>query len=122
MAIEAAVDRAEAELTLSPAMPGAIAFDAAGYARLPAEIALRLIGRAVASAGDEGPVELAKLEALKAALDAAQNAGNARFRRSLAGAIVTLAVRQIAVERAPPRRGRPLTTGGRGNAKPTKSR
>jgi tRNA(Ile)-lysidine synthase len=126
MAIEAAVERAEAELTLSPATPGAIAFDAAGYARLPAEIALRLIGRAVARAGDEGPVELAKLEALKAALDAAQNAGqkaaNARFRRSLAGAIVTLAGAQIAVERAPPRRGSPLTTGGRGNAKPTKSR
>ena len=126
MAIEAAVDRAAAELTLSPAMPGAIAFDAAGYARLPAEIALRLIGRALARAGDEGPVELAKLETLKAALDAAQNAGqkggNARFRRSLAGAIVTLAGRQITVERASPRRGKALTTGRRGNAKPAKSR
>ena len=126
IAIEAAVDRAAAELTLSPAMPGAIAFDAAGYARLPAEIALRLIGRAVARAGDEGPVELAKLEALKAAFDAAQNAdqkgGNASFRRSLAGAIVTLAGRQITVERAPPRRGKALTTGRRGNAKPAKSR
>jgi tRNA(Ile)-lysidine synthase len=126
LAIEAAVNRAAAELTLSSARPDAIAFDAAGYARLPAEIALRLIGRALARVGDEGPVELAKLEALKAALDAAQNAGqkggNARFRRSLAGAIVTLAERQITVERAPPRRGKPLTTGGRGNAKPTKSR
>ena len=66
------------------------AFDAAGFARLPAEIALRLLGRAVAKAGDEGPVELGKLEALKAALEAAQNSGNARFRRSLAGALVTL--------------------------------
>ena len=126
LAIEAAVGRAAAELTQSPARPGAIAFDTAGYARLPAEIALRLIGRALAMAGDEGPVELAKLEALKAALDAAQNAGqkggNARFRRSLAGAIVTLAGRQITVERAPPRRGKPLTTGARGNSKPTKSR
>ena len=122
LAIEAAVNRTAAELTLSSARPGAIAFDAAGYARLPAEIALRLIGRALARVGDEGPVELAKLEALKAALDAAQNAGNARFRRSLAGATVTLAELQITVERAPPRRGKPLTTGGRGNAKPTKSR
>ena len=126
LAIEAAVNRAAAELTLSPARPGAIAFDAAGYARLPAEIALRLIGRALTRVGDEGPVELAKLEALKAALDAAQNAGqkggNARFRRSLAGAIVTLAERQITVERAPLRRGKLLTTGARGNAKPTKSR
>jgi tRNA(Ile)-lysidine synthase len=126
LAIEAAVNRAAAELTLSPARRGAITFDAAGYARLPAEIALRLIGRALARVGDEGPVELAKLEALKAALDDAQNAGqkaaNARFRRSLAGAIVTLAAHQITVERAPPRRGKPLTTGGRGNPKPTKSR
>jgi tRNA(Ile)-lysidine synthase len=122
IAIEAAVDRAEAELARPPSMPGAIAFDAAGYAQLPAEIALRLIGRALARAGDEGPVELAKLEALKAALDAAQNAGIGRFRRSLAGAMVTLTGRQIVVERAPPRRGRLLTTRGRGNAKPTKSR
>jgi tRNA(Ile)-lysidine synthase len=122
MAIEAAVDRAEAELASPPSAPGAVAFEAAGYARLPAEIALRLIGRAVARAGDEGPVELAKLEALKAALDTAQKAGNARFRRSLAGAIVTLAGLEITVERAPPRRGKALTTGRRGNAKPAKSR
>jgi tRNA(Ile)-lysidine synthase len=121
-AIEAAVERAEAELTLSPTTPGAIAFDAAGYGRLPAEIALRLLGRALAEAGDEGPVELGKLEALKAALDAAQNGDISRFRRSLAGAIVTLGMREITVERAPPRRGRALTKRGRGNAKPTKSR
>jgi len=108
-AIEAAVDRAEAELTRSPSAPGAVTFDAAGYGRLPAEIALRLIGRAIVRAGDEGPVELGKLEALMAALEAAQNAGIARFRRSLAGAIVTLYTGQIAVERAPPRRSRPLT-------------
>ena len=71
-AIEAVVDRAEAELAGPLSAPGAVAFDVAGYVILPAEIALRLIGRAVARAGDEGPVELAKLEALKAALDAAQ--------------------------------------------------
>jgi tRNA(Ile)-lysidine synthase len=120
LAIEAAVDRAEAELARPPA-PGVITVDAAGYARLPAEIALRLLGRAVTKAGDEGPVELAKLEALKAALDAAQNAGNTRFRRSLAGAMLTLSGAQISVERAPPRRGRTLTTRRRGNVKPTKS-
>ena len=59
--------------------------------------------------------------ALKEALDAAQNTG-ARFRRSLAGALVTLVGPEITVERAPPRRGRPLTTRGYGNAKPTKPR
>ena len=88
---------------------GSSTFDAAGYARLPAEIALRLIGRALAKAGDEGPVELGKLEALAGALAAAQNTGSARFRRSLAGAIVTLGGGQITVERAPPRRSKRLT-------------
>jgi tRNA(Ile)-lysidine synthase len=116
-AIEATVDRAETELALQSAVPGTFAFDAKAYGQLPAEIALRLIGRALAKAGDEGPVELGKLEALKAALDAAQNAGNGRFKRSLAGALVALAGRQITVERAPPRRGSPLTKPGRGKAK-----
>ena len=121
-AIEAVVDVVEIELARSPSVPGAIILDAAGFAHLPAEIALRLLGRALARAGDEGPVELGKLEALNGALEAAQNSTNARFRRSLAGAIVTLGPREITVERAPPRRGRRLTTRRRGNAKPTKSR
>ncbi|MGH6682829.1 MAG: tRNA lysidine(34) synthetase TilS [Pseudolabrys sp.] len=122
MAIEAAVDRAEVDLAVRPSMPDAIAFDAQRYFDLPAEIGLRLLGRAVAHVGDEGPVELAKLEALKIALDVAKNAGNALFRRSLAGALVTLGGRQIAVERAPPRRRRALTKRRRGRAKSVKSR
>jgi tRNA(Ile)-lysidine synthase len=101
-AIEAAVDRAHTELIADLGAPGA--YDAAGFARLPDEIALRLLGRAIARLGDEGPVELGKLEALKEALDAAQKAGISRFRRSLAGALVTLAKGKITVERAPPRR------------------
>jgi tRNA(Ile)-lysidine synthase len=121
LAIEAAVERAASELARPARAPGE-AFDAADYNSLPAEIALRLLGRAVARIGDEGPVELAKLEALKAALGAAQKAGTAGFRRSLAGAIVTLDGPEITVERAPPRRGRPLTTRRRGNAKRAKSR
>jgi tRNA(Ile)-lysidine synthase len=103
-AIEAAVDRAAAEVGADPVEPGHINFEAPDYARLPSEIALRVLGRAVAQLGCEGPVELGKLEALKAALDAAQKAGNARFRRTLAGAVVTLTADTIAVERAPPRR------------------
>jgi tRNA(Ile)-lysidine synthase len=77
---------------------------------LPAEIALRLLARALTMAGDEGPVELGKLEALKFALDNAQNAGDSRFQRTLAGAVVTLTERQLIVERAPPRRRRKLLT------------
>jgi tRNA(Ile)-lysidine synthase len=121
-AIEAAVDRAQAELSLASPHADVVAFDAAGFARQPAEIALRLLGRAVGRTGDQGPVELAKLEALQAALDLANISGAPRFRRSLAGAIVTLHGGQIAVERAPPRRGTSLTTGSRGRAKRAKAR
>jgi tRNA(Ile)-lysidine synthase len=121
LAIEAAVDQAEDDLVVRCSGPSARSLDASGYARLPAEIGMRLLGRAVATAGDEGPVELSKLESLKMALDEAQKAGNARFRRSLAGALVTLANGQIVVERAPPRRRRTLTTAGRGKAKPAKT-
>jgi tRNA(Ile)-lysidine synthase len=64
----------------------------------------------VARVGDEGPVELGKLEMLKTAFDEAQNSPKIRFRRTLAGAIVTLKDPQILVERAPPRRRKVLTT------------
>jgi tRNA(Ile)-lysidine synthase len=107
-ALAAAAEGARRKLSLDGAFPGRAAFDATRYRRLPDEIGLRLIGRAVAEAGDEGPVELAKLEALKASLDAAL-AENTRFRRSLAGALVTLTGQAIVVERAPPRRSRNLT-------------
>ena len=121
-ALEAATARAEGDVAVQPAVSGALAFAAAGFARLPTEIGLRLLGRAVAKLGDEGPVELAKLESLKTALEMAQNTGAKRFRRSLAGALVTLTTTQILVERAPPRRGRTLTTGGRGQAGKPKTR
>ena len=107
-AIEAAVDRAVTMVVDMP-RPHAVALEARRFAELPAEIALRLLGRLVARVGDEGPIELGKLEALNFALDSAQNTVDGRFRRSLAGAIVTLAGRQIIVERAPPRRRNLLT-------------
>ena len=116
-ALEAAVDRAEGELLSRPA-EGAIALDAAGFGRLPAEIALRLLGRAVTELGDEGPVELSKLESLNAGLKSAENG----VRRSLAGALVALSGPKIVVERAPPRRGRALTNRGAGKVRPAKAR
>jgi tRNA(Ile)-lysidine synthase len=121
-AIEAAVDRAEQEVATHPNATVAGSYDAQGFAKLADEIALRLLGRAVTKLGDEGPVELAKLEALKSALESAQKAGGRRFRRSLAGAVVTLAGGKIVVERAPPRRRRPLTTAGRHAAKRVRKR
>jgi len=107
-AIEAAVDRAAAELLVGS--PSSLVIERRRFAELSAEIALRLLARALKTAGDEGPVELGKLEALESALDEAQKSGKGRFRRTLAGAVVTLTDRQLIVERAPPRRRRKLLT------------
>jgi tRNA(Ile)-lysidine synthase len=99
-ALEMAADAAAELLSAAPWSDGApISLDAAGFKLLPPEIGLRLLGRAVASRGNEGPVELAKLEALCAAVPP-----SGRFRRTLAGAIVTLTDARLVVERAPPRR------------------
>jgi tRNA(Ile)-lysidine synthase len=108
-AIEAAVDRAGAELAVELPTPRAVTIETRRFRALPAEIALRLLSRVLTNIGDEGPVELGKLEALKSALDAAQNTDNGHFRRTLAGAVVTLAGLQLVVERAPPRRRKLLT-------------
>ena len=121
-AIEAVVDQAIEFLSVAASAPGVMAFDAGGFVIMPAEIGLRLLGRAIAEVGDEGPVELAKLEALKAALDAAKESGTRRFRRSLAGAMVTLEANRITVERAPARRTKSLTKARRAQAKRPKSR
>lgn len=79
-----------------------VALDRDGFAQLPDELALRLMGRAVAQVGDEGRVELAKLEALMTAVRAVLTASG-RLRRTLAGAVVTVAD-AITIDRAPPRR------------------
>jgi tRNA(Ile)-lysidine synthase len=106
-AVEAATDLAMEHTAVPPIGPTVIHFDAGRYFAEPDEIGLRLLGRGIFVVGDEGVVELAKLEALKAALDSAQKTGSRRFRRSLAGALVTLAEGKIVVERAPARRSRP---------------
>jgi tRNA(Ile)-lysidine synthase len=80
---------------------GCGAFEFGRFADLPAEVGLRLLGRAIAYTGSEGPVELGKLEALYAAV---RKAAPHRVRRTLAGAQVTLAAGRLTVERAPARR------------------
>jgi tRNA(Ile)-lysidine synthase len=107
-AIEAMVDAAAGFSQQTWSGKGPIVIDSVSFAALPAEVALRLMGRALALTGDEGPAELGKLEAFMGALAAAL-AGRpptGRFRRTLAGALVTLAGDHIYVERAPPRRNR----------------
>jgi len=100
-ALEFAVGAARAALAPPPwPSRGPIVFERAGFAALPPEVALRLLGGAIAHTGDEGPVELGKLEALYEALRQAPG----RLRRTLAGAVVTLGDDRLAVERAPARR------------------
>jgi tRNA(Ile)-lysidine synthase len=82
---------------------GPIAFGAEKFFALPHEIALRLLGRAVAHVGCEGAPRLGKLEALYEGLSASTRL---RMRRTLAGALVTLAAGRLVVERAPPRSNR----------------
>jgi tRNA(Ile)-lysidine synthase len=107
--IEFAVEAASDSLAPRPwPAGGPIAFETVRFADLPAEVALRLLGRAVAHAGNEGPVELAKLESL---YDTMRQAGS-RLRRTLAGALITLDREQVVIERAPARRvwrGRPAS-------------
>ena len=101
--LDFAVEAARAALAPEPwPERGPITFPTAQFANLPAEVALRLLGRAVAHAGDEGPVELGKLEALYEMLRQA----HFRLRRTLAGAQITLDRDRLTVERAPPRRHR----------------
>jgi tRNA(Ile)-lysidine synthase len=107
-ALEAVVDQAADLARGDWASGGRIEMDARHFTALPAEVALRLLGRAVTIAGNEGPVELAKLEALQAAM-AEKKPTRARFRRTLAGAMVTMTPEGLSVEQAPARR-KPLTT------------
>ena len=109
--VEFAVDAARAALAPEPWRErGPIVFETARFASLPAEVALRLLGRAIAHAGDEGPVELAKLETLYDALRQTPS----RLRRTLAGALITLASDRVTVERAPARRASALWRGRKG--------
>ena len=109
-AIESAVDAAAAALSEGPwSDRGPIRFDAENFARLPAEVALRLLGRAIAHTGHEGRLRLGKLETLfKALQNEWHNAVSrgSRFRWTLAGAVLTLERDGLTVERAPPRRRR----------------
>lgn len=111
-ALEWAVDRAEASVRL-PGV-GAWNHDVAALCALPDEIGLRLLRRAVEALGHEGPVELGKLETVYRDLVGAA-AGTGRWRRTIAGALVTLARGRLSVAPAPGRRmarpaGRIFTT------------
>lgn len=102
-ALESAVDEAERNLFVKG--EGRITAEAAALFRLPDEISLRLIGRAVGRLGNEGAAELAKLESLHAALKEAREQGET-LKRTLAGASLGLDRGNLVIETAPPRSGR----------------
>lgn len=97
-ALEAATDAAGARLW--PA-EGPIRFARAGFVELPAEIGLRLLGRAVEAVAD-GPVELGKLEALHGWIAALHPRDHGA--RTLAGALVRVNKAGVTVSAAPARR------------------
>jgi tRNA(Ile)-lysidine synthase len=111
-ALERVVD-AVARMIVMAKDGGPIVVPRERFRELPDEIALRLVGRTVSLVGSEGPVELAKLENLMAALAAEvlqPGEARARFRRTLAGAMVTLSPEALSIERAPPRRNLPKSS------------
>jgi tRNA(Ile)-lysidine synthase len=104
--IELAVDLAVEALCAEPwPERGPITVDTARFFQLPAEVGLRLLARAITQAGDEGTVQLAKLEALYEVFrQAAMRSETVRLRRTLAGALIALTGPRLAVERAPARK------------------
>lgn len=93
-------------------------FDLAAFCLLSEEIRVRLLLRAIDREGHEGPAELGKVEALLASLDATlaatmRHSGKApggrenkvpHFKRSLAGALVSVERGRLTIAPAPPRR------------------
>ena len=105
--IELAVDVAASAVSYGAWSEGReIVLDGDQFRRLPEEVALRLLGRAVAHIGNEGAVQLGKLEALHAALLQGQASVSAtgRIRRTLAGAVITSMQDRMTIARAPARR------------------
>ncbi|WP_081852965.1 tRNA lysidine(34) synthetase TilS [Bosea sp. 117] len=104
-ALEAATDAAAARLLAEGPV---FRLPRAAFAELPAEIALRLLGRAIDRVGREGPVELGKLEALHRWIAEEHAAGGAAASRApartLAGAVVRLGPKALTVGPAPARR------------------
>src|SRR5260370_37224211 len=103
-AIETAVDEAMEKLCGSCPDHARMLVDADKLVRLPAEVALRLLGRVIARAGAQGPIRLGKLEGLYEVLADMHANKTSRLRRTLAGAPVKFISSQVAVERVPPRR------------------
>lgn len=116
-ALELMADGAERFLAIRTDRPPQAGFDADAFAGLPEEVRVRVLLRAIGRVATEGAPELGKVEALVEAIDIVgatpRRAGvQRRFRRTLAGAVITMVREHILIEPAPPRR----SAGGKGNA------
>lgn len=110
-ALELMTDGAEQFLETLDAGAGRPGVDARAFLALAAEIQIRLLLRAMARHGHEGPAELGKVEALaktlkQAAAGRAPPAGKIRLKQTLAGAVITLTSDRLVIAPAPPRRAR----------------
>ncbi len=102
----------DAQLALCPGLWSQgvpLSANAEAFLALPHEIGLRLLGRMIAFAGQQGGPELAQLETLYSELRSLSEAivwssDFSPLRRNVAGALVTLSSTKLTVEREPPRR------------------
>jgi tRNA(Ile)-lysidine synthase len=124
-AIEFAVGVAASAVSDAAWTDGApVLLDAEKFIRLPAELALRVLGRAIVHAAGELPLRLGRLETLYDLLaqssseSKSMRLGHNRVRRTLAGALITLTAGRLTIERAPARSPRPKPAIRRGAAGP----
>jgi tRNA(Ile)-lysidine synthase len=106
-ALQWATQTCAAKIVSSRSGVGGLVAALSEFRQLPEEIALRLLGSAVAAHAAEGSPELGKLEVLTAELRALPPNRSRPWRRTLAGALVTASRGGITVQSAPPRRKTP---------------
>src|SRR5262249_51831730 len=107
----ATLNNAQAALCPGPWADGqALSANAPAFFEMTPEIGLRLLGRMIAFAGQQGGAELAQLEILYSewlrsySKAIAWSSDFRPLRRNVAGALVTLSKSRLLVEREPPRR------------------
>src|SRR5262249_15621024 len=105
-AIEMAVDKTMEKLCRGCADHGPIAINADELIRLPAEVALRVLGRMIARAGARGRFRLGRLECLSEPPAAAHAKKSSPLRPTRGGALQPRGGSGFGAGRPPPRRSR----------------
>lgn len=108
-ALDVMTEGAERYLARMNVQPDMVGFDISLFSRLSDEIRVRLLLRMIDRAGLEGPAELGKVESLLEALDdalssAKSRVSSVRFKRTLAGAAISIERGRLIVVAAPKRK------------------